>query len=274
MKLIQEAVEVAKKADIVILAIGGNEQTSREAWNNKHMGDRANLELFGMQNNLIEAIHTTGKPIIATLINGRPNSIKFLKEKVSAILECWYLGQETGIAIADVIFGDYNPSGKLPISLPRSVGHLPCYYNYKPSARRGYLQDDVSPLYPFGYGLSYTKFLLSNLQIEKSIINKDESTFVSVNVKNIGKYVGEEVIQLYIRDVFSSVTRPVKELKGFKKIRLEPGETQKVEIEILPEHLAFTDINMEYKVEPGSFEIFVGTSSRDEDLMKVLLTVI
>ena len=273
LKLIQEAVEVAKKADIVILAIGGNEQTSREAWNNKHMGDRANLELFGMQNDLIEAIHTTGKPIIATLINGRPNSINFLKEKVPAILECWYLGQETGIAIADVIFGDYNPSGKLPISLPRSVGHLPCYYNYKPSARRGYLQDDVSPLYPFGYGLSYTKFLLSNLQLEKSIINKDESTFVSVNVKNIGKYVGEEVIQLYIRDVFSSVTRPVKELKGFKKIRLEPGETQKVEIEILPEHLAFTDINMEYKVEPGNFEIFVGTSSRDEDLMKVLLTV-
>jgi beta-glucosidase len=273
-KLILEAVETAKKSDVVLLALGGNEQTSREAWNKTHMGDRADLDLFGMQNDLVMAIHETGKPIIAALFNGRPNSINILQDNIPAILECWYLGQEAGNALADVIFGDYNPSGKLPISIPRSVGHLPCYYNYKPSARRGYLRDDVSPLFPFGYGLSYTSFVLSNLRLEKSSIKSGESTKVFVDVKNTGKYAGEEVIQLYIRDCFSSVTRPVKELKGFKKISLNVGESTVVEMEILPEHLAFTNINMEYMVEPGDFEIMVGKSSRAEDLIKVMLNIV
>lgn len=274
IKSIEKALEVAKKADTVILALGENEQTSREAWSKIHLGDRASLDLVGMQNELVRAILSTGKPVIVLLFNGRPNSITYIQENVSAILECWYLGQETGYAVADVLFGDYNPSGKLPISIPRSVGHIPCHYNYKPSARRGYLFDDISALYPFGYGLSYTEFSFSNLKLEKESIRRDESTRVVVEVKNVGKYAGEEVVQMYIRDLFSSVTRPVKELKGFKKIHLEPGESKTVTLEILPEHLSFTNINKEYVVESGDFEIMVGNSSMDENLTKVLLTVV
>jgi beta-glucosidase len=183
------------------------------------------------------------------------------------------LGQEAGTAIADVLFGDYNPGGKLPISIPRSAGHLPCYYNYKPSARRGYLADDVSPLYTFGFGLSYTTFNFSNLRLEKSSMSVNESTSVSIDVKNTGHRSGDEVVQMYIRDVFSSVTRPVKELRGFKKIHLNPGETKTVTLPIQPEHLAFTDINKKYTVEPGDFIIMVGNSSQDSDLQKLILTV-
>lgn len=273
-KMIKEAVQTAKKADIVILALGDNEQTSREAWNLDHMGDRTCLELFGMQNQLVEAVVAAGKPVIAVLINGRPISINYIKKNVPAILECWYLGQETGKAIADVIFGNYNPGGKLPISIPRSSGHIPCHYNYKPTARRGYLFDDITPLYPFGFGLSYTTFSISEPKIEKKVIRTNESTKVSVEVKNNGDKQGDEVVQMYIRDLVSSVTRPVKELKGFKKISLKPGETKKVYLDILPEHLSFTDINNKYVVEPGEFEIMIGNSSRDEDLKKIMLQVI
>jgi len=208
------------------------------------------------------------------LFNGRPNSFQYISDNVSAILECWYLGQETGIAIADVLFGDYNPSGKLPMSIPRSVGHLPCFYNHKPSARRGYLFDDITPLYPFGFGLSYTTFQISNVRLEKQTIAIDESTKIILEVTNTGKRSGTEVIQMYIHDMVSSVTRPVKELKGFKKVFLNPGETKVVEIPILSEHLAFTNIDKEFKVEPGDFEIMVGSSSKDEDLIKVTLSVI
>ena len=272
-KSIAQAVATAQKADTVILVLGGNEQTSREAWNKTHMGDRANLDLIGMQNDLVKAILETGKPIIVVLFNGRPNSITYIQNHIPAILECWYLGQEAGTAIADVLFGDYNPGGKLPISIPRSAGHLPCYYNYKPSARRGYLADDVSPLYTFGFGLSYTTFNFSNLRLEKSSMSVNESTSVSIDVKNTGHRSGDEVVQMYIRDVFSSVTRPVKELRGFKKIHLNPGETKTVTLPIQPEHLAFTDINKKYTVEPGDFIIMVGNSSQDSDLQKLILTV-
>jgi len=271
---INEAVNVAKKSDIVILALGGNEQTSREAWDKGHMGDRTDLELFGRQNDLVRALLATGKNIIVILFNGRPLSIKYVSENIPAILECWYLGQESGNAVADVLFGDYNPSGKLPISFPRSAGHIPCYYNYKPSARRGYLNDDVSPLFPFGYGLNYTSFDFVNLRLEKSTIKLNESTRVLVDVVNTGSREGSEVVQLYIRDKFSSVTRPVKELKGFEKICLKPGEISPVALPITPESLAFTNIDMEYTVEPGEFEIMVGNSSRDEDLQKVVLKVV
>jgi len=270
---IAEAVAVAQKADTVILVLGGNEQTSREAWNKTHMGDRANLNLIGMQNDLVEAIVKTGKPIVVVLIHGRPNSITMLQTDIPAIVECWYLGQESGTAVADVLFGDYNPGGKLPISIPRSAGHLPCYYNYKPSARRGYLADDVSPLYPFGFGLSYTTFSFDNPRLEKSLIRAHESTSISIDVKNTGQRSGDEVVQMYIRDVVSSVTRPVKELRGFSKVHLAPGETKTVTIPILPEHLAFTDINKEYTVEPGDFIIMVGNSSQDADLQKLVLTI-
>ncbi len=272
-KSIAEAVATARKSDVVILAVGGNEQTSREGWNKVHLGDRASLDLFGMQNELVKAIVETGKPVVVLLFNGRPNSINYIQTHVPAILECWYLGQETGGAVADVLFGDHNPAGKLPISFPRSVGHIPCYYNYKPSARRGYLADDITPLYSFGYGLSFTTFRFTNLRLEKSILRTNESTKVLVDVTNTGKRAGEEVVQMYIRDLVSSVTRPVKELKGFKRISLRPGESKTVALPISAEHLSFTDINMEYTVEPGDFEIMVGNSSRDSDLQKLILTV-
>jgi beta-glucosidase len=272
-RAIAEAVTTARGADLVILAIGGNEQTCREAWNRSHMGDRANLDLFGMQNDLVRAVVAAGKPVVAVLFNGRPNSIAILQESVPAILECWYLGQETGVAVAEVLFGDVNPSGKLPMSFPRSVGHLPCYYNYKPSARRGYLADEASPLYPFAFGLSYTTFAFSNLRLEHSTIRSSHGTTVSVDVRNTGGRQGEEVVQLYIRDCVSSVTRPVKELKGFAKVSLKPGELKTVTLPILPEHLAFTTISMKHEVEPGDFEILVGNSSADADLTKTILHV-
>ena len=272
-KLIRKAVYVAKKSDFVILALGENEQISREAWTKVHLGDRVNLELFGMQNDLVKAILRTGKPVVVLLFNGRPNSFNYINDNVSSILECWYLGQETGHAVANVLFGDFNPGGKLPISFPRSVGHIPCYYNHKPSARRGYLFDDISPLYPFGFGLSYTSFKFSNLKIKKPSIKMGELQKVYVDVENTGRRFGTEVVQMYIRDVVSSVTRPVKELKGFKKIQLKPSEIKTVELNILPEHLAFTDINKNYTIEPGEFEIMVGNSSRDEDLIKITFEV-
>ena len=270
---IAEAVEVAKQADVVILAIGGNEQTSREAWNLQHMGDRTSLDLIGRQQELIDAIAATGKPIVALLFNGRPLSINRLSAQATTIFECWYLGQECGNAVADVLFGDFNPGGKLPITIPRSVGHLPAYYNYKPSARRGYLFDDVTPLYAFGYGLSYSTFALQDVRLSQARIARDGRTTVTLNVSNTGNRAGSEVVQVYVRDLVSSVTRPVKELKAFRKIFLAAGETAAVELEITPESLAFYNIDMKYVVEPGDFEIMVGTSSRDQDLVKLLLTV-
>jgi len=272
-KQIREAVEVARQADVIILAIGGNEQTSREAWGLNHMGDRATLDLIGRQDELVKAMLATRKPVIALLYNGRPNSINYLVQNVPVIFECWYLGQENGHAVADVLFGDVNPSGKLPITIPRSVGHLPVFYNHKPSARRGYLFDDVSPLFAFGYGLSYTTFTIKNVRLEKHNIKLNGSMRVTAEVTNTGKREGSEVVQMYIRDVVSSVTRPVKELKGFQKVSLRPGETKTVTFSVTPDLLAFYDVNMKYVVEPGEFVIMVGNSSRDQDLTKASLTV-
>ncbi|HVH58690.1 MAG TPA: glycoside hydrolase family 3 N-terminal domain-containing protein [Candidatus Sulfotelmatobacter sp.] len=270
---IGEAVEVAKKADVIVLAIGGNEQTSREAWSLQHMGDRANLDLIGRQEELVRAMIGTGKPVIVFLFNGRPLSINYVSQNVPVIYECWYLGQETGRAVAEVLFGDHNPGGKLPITFPRSVGQVPVFYNYKPSARRGYLFDEVSPLYAFGYGLSYTSFALKNLRLTKRRIKPGGSTRALIDVTNTGKREGTEVVQMYIRDLVSSVTRPVKELKGFRKVRLKPSETTTVALDITPDELSFYDRHMKYVVEPGEFEIMVGNSSRDVDLQKVVLQV-
>jgi beta-glucosidase len=273
-KLIFEAAGIAAQADVIVLCLGGNEQTSREAWSLKHMGDRTSLDLVGRQEGLVNALMMTGKPVIVLLFNGGPLAITALAQTVPAILECWYLGQEAGQAVAEVLFGDYNPGGKLPITIPRSAGHLPAYYNYKPSARRGYLFDDVSPLYPFGFGLSYTSFSFKNVRLEKKKIRARAGTRVLVDVTNTGARRGAEVVQMYVRDLVSSVTRPVKELKGFVKISLQPGETQTVALGITPESLAFYDLEMKYRVEPGEFEIMVGNSSRDADLQKVILTVL
>lgn len=272
-KLIAAAVRTARQADVLVLAIGGNQQTSREAWSLKHMGDRTSLDLIGRQNDLVCALLAVGKPVVVLLFNGRPLSIRDVAESVPAILECWYPGQETGTAIAEILFGDINPSGKLPITIPRSVGHLPAYYNHKPSARRGYLFDDVSPLFAFGFGLSYTTFEFSPPRLSKTRIRRDGSTRLSVEVTNTGTRQGAEIVQLYIRDLVSSVTRPVKELKGFRRVVLQPGETCTVIFEITAELLAFWDVNMRFTVEAGDFELMTGNSSRDCDLQKVILRV-
>jgi beta-glucosidase len=270
---IAEAAYVAKRADVIVLAIGENEQTAREAWSLKHMGDRASLDLPGRQDELVKAMLATGKPVVVLLFNGRPLSIDRVAEEAPAILECWYLGQECGTAVAEVLFGDINPGGKLPITIPRSVGHLPAFYNHKPSARRGYLFDDVSPLFPFGFGLSYTQFAFKNVRLERKAIARNGSTRVLVDVTNTGKRAGTEVVQMYVRDLVSSVTRPVKELKGFHKVALQAGETNTVALDIAPESLAFYDVKMNYTVEPGEFEIMVGNCARDADLQRVTLTV-
>ncbi len=260
-KRIQDAVAVAKKADVVILALGENEQTSREAWAVDHLGDRDSLDLLGNQDDLVKAILTTGKPTIVYLQHGRPNSINYIAENVPAIVDGWYLGQEGGGAIADVLFGDYNPGGKLPITVPRSVGQLPDYYYQKPSAKRGFLGTAITPLFPFGWGLSYTSFKYDNLRVTPDTIGPEGTTTVSVDVTNTGKLSGTEVAQLYIRDEVSTVTRPVKELRGFRRIALDAGKTQTVTFTLGPEELSFLNREMRRVVEPGSFKIMVGGNS-------------
>ena len=268
-KLIAEAVETAKTADAALLVVGGNEDTNKEAWADNHLGDRDSLELFGRQNDLVRAVLATGKPTIVMLINSGPLSINYIAQNVPAILEGFYLGQETGVAVADVLFGDYNPAGKLPISFPRSVGQLPIYYNQKPSGRRGYLFADKSPLFPFGYGLSYTTFSYGSPALAPSRIAPNGEAKVSVAVTNTGKRAGDEIVQLYIRDLVSSVTRPILELKDFKRISLQPGETKTVEFVITPDKLRFYDVNMNRVVEPGTFEIMVGSSSVKHEAVKL-----
>ena len=272
-RAIAGAVETARRSDAVILVLGENEQTSRESWSRTHLGDRASLDLIGRQEALVREIVATGKTVVAVLLNGRPNSIGSLAGMVPAILECWYLGQECGTAIAGVLFGDDVPGGKCPISIPRSAGHIPVFYNHKPSARRGYLDSEPTALFPFGFGLSYTTFRFGNPRLECDTIASDASTRAFVDVTNAGERAGDEVVQMYIRDVVSSVTRPVKELKGFARIHLRAGETKTVSFTVGPDQLAFTNIHKRWVVEPGQFEIMVGNSSRDTDLSKVKLTV-
>ena len=270
-KLIAEAIGVAKDNDIIILAIGGNEQTCREAWNEDHLGDRTRLDLVGEQNDLVKAMLDTGKPVIVLLNHGRPLSINYIAENVRAILDIWYLGQESGTAVADILFGDVNPSGKLTTSFPRSVGFLPVFYNKKPSANRGYLFEENTPLFPFGFGLSYTTFEYANLRLSQNIGGIGSSVTVSVDVTNAGDYDGDEIVQLYIHDKLASVTRPVKELKDFKRISLKSGETKAVELVLTPEKLSFYNEEMHKVVEPGEFEIMVGSSS--VDYLSVVYTV-
>jgi len=271
-KLIDEAVRVAKTADVALLVLGGNEDTNREGWADTHLGDRDSLELIGRQNDLVRAILDTRKPTIVLLINSGPLSINYIAENVPAILEGFYLGQETGTGVADVLFGDYNPAGKLTISFPRSVGQLPLYYNRKPTARRGYLFANKEPLFPFGFGLSYTTFAYSDLKINPARIGVADRAKVSVTVTNTGKRAGDEIVQLYIRDLVSSVTRPVMELKDFKRISLAAGESKTVEFVITPDKLSFLDLNMKSVVEPGWFDIMVGTSSVKYQTVKLEVT--
>ncbi len=270
---IAEAVAVAKQADVVVLFVGGNESMSREGWATNHLGDLPTLELLNGQNELINAIVATGKPTCAFVNSGPPLSIGNLVKAVPAVMQCWYLGQEGGYAMADALFGEINPSGKLPISFPRTTGHIPAYYNYKPSARRGYnLGFDVTPLFPFGYGLSYTTFEYGKPNLTAATMKKNGTVMVSVQVKNTGSRRGAEVVQMYIRDDYSSVTRPVKELKGFKKIWLDPGQSETVTFSINPGLLSFYDTNMRWVIEPGDFTIMIGTSSDKTQSIKLTVT--
>ncbi len=271
-RLRREALEVARKADTIVLVLGDNEQLSREAWADNHLGDRNSLELIGPQNKLAEEIFKLGKPVVVLLLNGRPLSVNYLSENAPALIEGWYLGQETGNAVADVLFGRYNPGGKLPVSIARDVGQLPIFYNHKPSARRGYLFAETSPLYPFGYGLSYTRFDIGAPTLASSTIGLDDNVRVSVDVTNTGDRAGDEVVQLYVRDDLASVTRPVKELKRFERVTLKPGEKKTVTFELKPADLAFWNVDMKRVVEPGTFTISAGPDSAK--LKSTTLTVV
>ena len=266
-----EAVAAAKKSDVVILAVGGSTQTCGEG------GDRSDLDLFGVQNELVEAIHQTGKPVVVVLINGRPLTINYIAENIPAILETWYLGMRSGEAIADALFGDVNPGGKLTVSFPRSVGQLPVTYLERPdfigSGKGLYRFNDKSPLFPFGFGLSYTTFEYSTPVLSREKMEAGETSMVSVSIKNTGNYIGDEVVQLYIKDNYASVGRYNKLLKGFERITLNPGESKTVSFELNDENLSLLNQELKKVVEPGDFTIYVGSSSREEDLKHCTLTL-
>lgn len=270
-KLIAAAVQTARKADVIVMVLGGNEETSREGWADTHLGDSDSLDLVGQQNDLARAIFALNKPTVVILLNGRPLSVNYLAERAPALLEGWYLGQETGHALADVLFGRANPGGKLPVSIARNVGQLPIFYNYKPTARRGYLFDTTKPLYPFGYGLSYTSFEIGAPRFAQALIAAGENARISVGVTNTGKLAGDEVVQLYVRDDAASVTRPVIELKRFQRVTLQPGERRTVTFELTPDDLALWNPEMKRVEEPGTFTISAGPNS--VELKSATLTV-
>ncbi len=253
---IREAEEAARKAEVAVVVVGESVATNGEG------RDVASLDLSGMQEELVRAVHATGTPTVVVLINGRPLSIRWLAEHVPAVVEAWLPGEQGGHAVADVLFGDYNPSGRLPVTVPRHVGQLPVYYDHKPTKlKRNYVDMPGTPLYPFGHGLSYTTFEYSNLQVVPPQIPPQGSVEVSVNVSNTGSRAGEEVVQLYLHKPVSSVVRPVKQLRGFEKIALKPGETKTVRMRLTPEELAFYDRGMVRRVEPGTYRVMVGSSS-------------
>ena len=261
-----EAVATARQSEVALVFVGEAKEMVGEA------ASRSTLDLPGRQMDLVKAIQATGKPTIVVLINGRPPTISWIVENVPAVLEAWMGGTESGNAIADVLFGDVNPGGKLPVTFPRTVGQVPIYYNHMNTGRppeastrynSKYLDLPWTPQFPFGFGLSYTQFKITNLQLSDPSIARNGQLKVSVEVQNVGKRAGDEVVQLYIRDVAASMTRPVKELKGFKRISLKPGETQRVEFTLGPEHLGFYNREMKYVVEPGEFKVMVGSSSED-----------
>jgi len=269
---IKEAVTVAQAADAIILVLGTNAATSREGWADNHLGDRATLGLVGQQDDLATAIFALGKPVVVLLINGPPLSIPEVVNRANAVLEGWYPGQEGGTALADILFGDVNPGGKLPVTVARSAGQLPMFYDQKPSAHRGYLFDSREPLFPFGYGLSYTTFETGAPRLSATQIRADQPVAVTVDVTNTGKVAGDEVVQLYLHHLVSSVTRPVKELKGFRRVRLAPGERTSVQFTLDRDALSFWDEHMKRTVEPGAVEIMAGPSS--VDLKRTTLEVV
>ena len=269
---ISNAIRVARDADVVVMVLGEYGFQSGEG------RSRTNLDLPGFQQELLEEVYKVNKNIVLVLMNGRPLVLNWHSENLPAIVEAWHLGTSSGNAIAEVLYGDFNPSGKLPMSFPRSVGQLPLYYNYKSTGRPGadgedagsvfwsHYQDELnSPLYPFGYGLSYTDFTISNISLSSNELSNDESITASVTVSNIGDVKGREVVQLYIQDKYASATRPVRELKGFELVDLEPGETKTVEFTINEKLLEFYNASNQWATEPGEFNVFIGNSSQTKN---------
>ena len=263
-----EAVAAAKQADIVIISVGEARDMTGEA------KSRSTIQLPGVQEELIKAVAATGKPVVVLINAGRPLVFNWMADNVPAIVYTWWLGTEAGNAIADVLFGDYNPSGKLPISFPRTEGQIPVYYNHYNTGRPAKNENDLnyvsaytdlpnSPKFPFGYGLSYTQFSYSDVKLNKIAISAKEKLMVQTTVTNTGKFDGEETVQLYIRDLFGSVVRPVKELKGFQKIYLKAGESKAVSFILTADDLRFYNDQLQYIYEPGDFKVFVGGSSAD-----------
>ncbi len=263
-KEFDNAVKAAGESDVVILILGESAGMSGEA------ASRTNIDLPGFQEELAETIFKVGKPVVVVLMNGRPLTINWIAENIPSVLECWFLGDQTGNAIANVLFGNYNPSGKLSVSFPRSTGQIPVYYDHLNTGRpfqennkytSKYLDSPNTPLFPFGFGLSYTTFKYDSIKISENKIKIGDTTSVSVEVMNTGKVAGEEIVQLYLRDLVASVSRPVKELKGFKRIYLNPGEEKTVTFSITPAMLKFYNIDMKKVIEPGKFQIMIGGNS-------------
>lgn len=268
-QLLNEALEVAAKADVIVAAIGESSEMSGEC------SSRSELDIPDTQRTLLEALLKTGKPVVLTLFTGRPLVLNWEHKNVPAILNVWFGGSETGSAIADVLFGDVNPSGKLTTTFPQAVGQLPLFYAHKNTGRplgegrwfekfrSNYIDVSNDPLYPFGYGLSYTTFEYGDVILNTKSMSMDGEITATVNIKNAGNYDGYEVVQLYIKDLIASVTRPVKELKGFKKIFIKAGETKTISFKISPEMLKFYNFNIDYVVEVGDFDVMIGPNSRD-----------
>lgn len=262
---IAEAVAAARESDVALLFVGEGEMHSGEGHS------RSTLDLPGVQEDLVRAVHATGVPTVVVLMNGRPLSIAWIAENVPAILEAWHPGVECGHAVADVLFGDVNPGGKLPVTFPRRVGQVPIHYAHKNTGRppsddrftSKYIDLPSTPLYPFGWGLSYTQFVFDNLRVEPERVPSDGRVAVSVDVRNTGDRAGHEVVQLYVRDEVASMTRPVKQLRGFRRVALRPGESQTVRLELPVGGLGFYDREMKYVVEPGVFRVWVGPNSAE-----------
>lgn len=261
LELIAEAVDVARRADTIILAIGDTEQTSREGFAKNHLGDRTSIDILGEQNALVDALAALGKPLIVAAYSGRPPSWPNVIAKADAVLECWYPGQEGGQAVAEALLGNINPGAKLPVSVVRNAGQIPLFYNHKPSARRGYLFDDKTPLFPFGHGLSYTSFAISAPRTAKPRFARDEDISAQVTVTNTGNRSGDEVVQLYITRSGLSVSRPVLELKGFQRVTLRQGESRTISFTIPARQLAVWDDTLTEANPPGPLRLWAGNSS-------------
>ncbi len=257
-----EAFEAAKGSDVVVAVVGERSGLSPPDVSGEHR-DRSDLGLPGVQEDLLRALHETGKPMVVVLVNGRPLSVGWIAENCSAVVEAWLPGEEGGGAVADILFGDQNPGGSLPISFPHSVGQIPVNYNRKPSSFGDYISLGSKPLYPFGHGLSYTIFEYRSLTITPEMVPVAGKVSVSCEIRNAGERMGDEVVQLYVGDVVASVTRPVMELKGFKRLGLEPGEKKRVTFVLSMDQLAFYDLHMRLVVEPGAFRVSLGSSSED-----------